>query len=123
MTTSSSLRPQVVIVGAGFGGLNAAVGLKKSPVDVLLIDRYNFHTFQPLLYQVATAGLEPEEIAHAVRGIFQKQGNVSFRLGEVVKVRADEKQVWLQDGARVGFDYLVVAAGATTAFFGVEGAE
>ncbi len=112
-----------MIVGAGFGGLNAAARLKRSPVDVLLIDRYNFHTFQPLLYQVATAGLEPEEIAHAVRGIFQNQENVSFRLGEVARVLPDEKAVILQDGFRIVFDYLIVAAGATTAFFGVDGAE
>ncbi len=120
-STSSSTR--VVIVGAGFGGLNAASRLENSPVEVLVIDRYNFHTFQPLLYQVATAGLEPEEIAHAVRGIFQKQRNVSFRLGEVVNVLPGEKQVELLGGDRIAFDYLILSAGATTSFFGVDGAE
>ncbi len=116
-------RPRVVIVGAGFGGLNAAVGLKNVPVDVLLIDRHNYHTFQPLLYQVATAGLEPEEIAHAVRGVFQKQRNVSFRLGTVVSIDPVAGSLALEDGSRTRYDYLVLAVGADTNYFGVAGAD
>ncbi len=115
--------PRVVVVGAGFGGLTLARSLRKEPVEVLLIDRQNYHTFQPLLYQVATAGLEPEEIAHAVRGIFQRQKNFSFRLAEVVGVDWADRAVLLVDGDRVSYDYLVLAAGLTTNFFGVEGAQ
>ncbi len=117
------MKPKVVIVGAGFGGINVARYLRKAPVDVLLIDKHNYHTFQPLLYQVATAGLEAEEIAHAVRGIFHKQNNFDFFLGEVTGVDWDRKHVIVKDGTQIDFDYLVLAAGATTNFFGVEGAE
>ena len=115
--------PRVVVVGAGFGGLTLARALRKAPVEVLLIDRQNYHTFQPLLYQVATAGLEPEEIAHAVRGIFQRQKNFHFRLGTVVGVDRAAKVVLLEDGDRIPFDYLVLATGVATNFFGIEGAE
>ncbi|MFK7845480.1 MAG: NAD(P)/FAD-dependent oxidoreductase [Rhodothermales bacterium] len=117
------MKPKVVIVGAGFGGINLARHLRKAPVDVLLIDKHNYHTFQPLLYQVATAGLEAEEIAHAVRGIFHKQNNFDFFLGEVTGVDWGRKHVIVKDGTQIDFDYLVLAAGATTNFFGVEGAE
>ena len=116
-------KPRVVVVGAGFGGLTLARSLRKAPVEVLLIDRQNYHTFQPLLYQVATAGLEPEEIAHAVRGIFQRQKNFRFRLGEVVGVDWADRTVRLKDGDRIPYDTLVLAAGLTTNFFGIEGAE
>ncbi len=117
------MKPRVVIVGAGFGGLSLARHLRRAPVDVILIDKNNYHTFQPLLYQVATAGLEAEEIAHAVRGIFHKQKNFNFHLGEVTGVHLTSKRVILHDGAEIEYDYLVLAAGATTNFFGVEGAE
>ncbi len=117
------MRPRVVIIGAGFGGLSAARHLRNAPVDVLLIDKNNYHTFQPLLYQVATAGLEAEEIAHAVRGIFHRQKNFDFYLGEVTGVDWDKRQLHILDGTLIPFDYLIVAAGATTNFFGVEGAE
>ena len=116
-------KPRVVVVGAGFGGLTLARALRKASVEVLLIDRQNYHTFQPLLYQVATAGLEPEEIAHAVRGIFQRQKNFHFRLGTVVGVDRAAKAVLLEDGDRIPFDYLVLATGVATNFFGIEGAE
>lgn len=76
-------RPRVIIIGAGFGGLFAARALRHEPVDVLLIDRHNFHTFTPLLYQVATCGLEAEEIAYPVRGIFRAGSSIDFLLGEV----------------------------------------
>ncbi|GIV60595.1 MAG: NADH dehydrogenase [Rhodothermaceae bacterium] len=116
-------RPRVVIVGAGFGGLTLARRLRKAPVELLLIDRHNYHTFQPLLYQVATAGLEPEEIAHAVRGIFQRQHNFHFLLGTVTGVDLAARRVRLADGTAIGYDYLVLAAGASTNYFGTEGAE
>src|SRR5579885_196068 len=76
-------RPRVVIVGAGFGGLTAAKRLRRLPVEVTLLDRHNYHTFTPLLYQVATAGLEPEEVAHAVRPILGRCRNLRFRMAEV----------------------------------------
>lgn len=123
MAASRGSRPRIVIVGAGFGGLTLARTLRKAPAEVLLIDRNNYHTFQPLLYQVATAGLEPEEIAHTVRGIFHNQSNFHFRLGTVTGVDWAEESVLLADGDRIGYDYLVLAAGASTNFFGVEGAE
>jgi NADH dehydrogenase len=115
--------PRVVIVGAGFGGLRLARTLRKVPVEVLLIDRNNYHTFQPLLYQVATAGLEPEEIVHTVRGIFQRHPRFRFRLGTVVGVDWPARAVLMDDGGRIAFDYLVLAAGAVTNYFGVPGAE
>ena len=116
-------KPCVVVVGAGFGGLTLARALRKAPVEVLLIDRQNYHTFQPLLYQVATAGLEPEEIAHAVRGIFQRQKNFHFRFGAVVGVDRAARVVRLEDGDRILYDYLVLATGVSTNFFGIDGAE
>lgn len=117
------MKPRVVIIGAGFGGLSLAKSLRKVPVDVLLIDRNNYHTFQPLLYQVATAGLEAEEIASAVRGIFHKQSNFQFLLGEVRDIDRANKAVVLANEERISYDYLVLSAGATTNYFGVEGAE
>ena len=118
----STKRPRVLIVGAGFGGLELARALRRAPVDILLIDRNNYHTFQPLLYQVATAALEPEEIAHSVRGIFQRQRNFRFRMGEVTDVRFDERRVIVDGRDALDYDYLVLAAGAVTNFFGVKGA-
>jgi NADH:ubiquinone reductase (H+-translocating) len=114
-------RARVVIVGAGFGGLNAARALRNAPVDVLVIDQHNFHTFQPLLYQVATAGLDAGDIAHQVRGIFRRQRNVRFLMGRVTGVSWDDRAVVLADGERVPFDYLVVAAGAVYHDFGTPG--
>ena len=111
----------VVIVGAGFGGLAAAKELAKSGRRVTIVDRHNYHTFQPLLYQVATAGLNAADVAYAVRGIFQRQPNVSFRQGEVVGVDWDRKVLRLDEG-ELAFDHLIVAAGATAAYFGIEGA-
>lgn len=120
---SGALVPRVVIVGAGFGGLEAAKALRKADVEVLLVDQHNYHTFQPLLYQVATAALEPEEIAHTVRGIYHGQENFNFRLAKVVGIDADGKRLLLEKGEPIGFDYLIVAAGATTNYFGIEGVE
>jgi NADH dehydrogenase len=114
--------PRVVCVGAGFGGLALARALDGAPVEVVLVDRNNFHLFQPLLYQVATAALEPEEIASAVRGVFQEQANVRFRLAEAAGVDWEGRRL-LTDGAPEPFDWLVVAAGARTASYGVPGVE
>lgn len=123
MTQTDTAKPRVVIVGAGFGGLTLARALRKAPVDILLIDKQNYHTFQPLLYQVATAGLEAEEIAHTVRGIFHHQRNFSFRMDTVAGFDLPGRRVMFADGAEIGYDFLVLATGAVTNYFGVEGAE
>lgn len=112
-------RPRVVIVGAGFGGLAAARMLAKAPVDVLLINRTNYHGFWPLLYQVATAGLEPESIAYPVRAILRRYRNASFLLAEVTGVDFARHLVHTNTGP-VSYDYLILAAGSTTNFFGNE---
>lgn len=110
-------RPRVVIVGGGFGGLYCARSLAGAPVRITLIDRRNYHLFQPLLYQVATASLSPADIASPIRGILKRQANVDVWLGEVVDVDVDQRHVVLKDG-RLDYDYLVVATGATHAYFG-----
>ena len=114
-------KPRVVVVGAGFAGLYVAKSLKRAPVEVLMIDQHNYHTFQPLLYQVATAGLEPSEIAHTVRGTFQRQKNFNFQMGTVTNVDRDAQIVELADGRRVPYDYLVMCAGAVYNDFGIPG--
>lgn len=119
----TSQRPKVVIVGAGFGGLFAARELAGQPVDVLLVDRNNFHTFTPLLYQVATAALDPSQIAHPVRTIFRKTTNVSFMLGEVKAIDEAARTVSITAGEREliePYDYLVLAAGSVPNYFGKE---
>src|SRR5215470_11939916 len=110
-------RTQVAIVGAGFGGLLAARTLAKQPLKITLIDQNNFHTFQPLLYQVATAGLSPGEIAAPIRWILRGHKNVQVLLGEVVDFNLDRRVVQLRD-ASVSYDYLIVAAGARHSYFG-----
>ncbi|HEY7684649.1 MAG TPA: NAD(P)/FAD-dependent oxidoreductase [Gemmatimonadales bacterium] len=112
----------VVIIGAGFGGLRAARALRKAPVQVVLVDQHNYHLFQPLLYQVATAGLEPEEIAKPVRAILRGQKNLEFRLACVTGIDLGARRV-LTDGHPIPYDFLVVAAGAQTNFFGLAGVE
>ncbi len=115
------MNPKVIIIGAGFAGLNAAKQLKDAPVDILMIDKNNYHTFQPLLYQVATAGLEVGDIAHQVRGIFKNQSNFRFRQAEVSNIDWQSKEVILKDNNRLAFDYLIIAAGAIYNNFGVQG--
>jgi NADH dehydrogenase len=114
-------KPRVIIIGAGFGGLDAARSLAGKSVAVLLIDRNNFHTFTPLLYQVATSGLDPSEIAYPVRHIFANEPNVDFLLGEVTHINCSEQLVHIQTNGRVQvepYDYLIIATGSTTNHFG-----
>ena len=109
--------PNVVIIGAGFAGLNAARGLARAPVHVVVFDRHNYHLFQPLLYQVATAALSPADIAFPIRAIFRRQRNVDVVLAEVQAIDLARNCV-RTDGMEVDYDYLVVAAGATHSYFG-----
>jgi NADH dehydrogenase len=111
-------KPQVVIIGGGFAGLNAAKGLRDAPVKVTLIDRRNHHLFAPLLYQVATAQLSAANIAQPIRGITRGQKNLSVVLGEVESIDTDAQQVRVEDGTVFPYDYLIVAAGATHSYFG-----
>ncbi len=109
--------PRVVIVGAGFGGLNAAQALAKAPVQITVIDRKNFHTFQPLLYQVATAGLSPGEIAAPIRSILRSHKNVEVLMAEVSAFDPERRTVMTSE-ANIPYDYLIVAAGAGHSYFG-----
>lgn len=116
-------RSRVIVIGAGFGGLNVAKQLVKQPVDVLLIDRNNFHLFTPLLYQVATCGLDPSQIAYPVRRLFRNAQNVRFRLGEVTEINTHAKTITVKENEVLHiepYDYLVIAAGSTNNFFGNE---
>ncbi len=117
MSDDRNGRVRVVIVGAGFGGLAAAHALRNAPVDVTLIDKRNYHLFQPLLYQVATAGLSPSQIASPIRGIVRRQRNATVLMGKVTGVDAAGKAVLLGD-QRVSYDYLIIATGARHAYFG-----
>src|SRR6266700_3046045 len=109
---------RVVILGGGFGGLAAAQKLKRAPVEVTLVDRRNFHLFQPLLYQVATGSLSPGEIAAPLRGVLSKQKNTQVLLGEAVDVDPDAKRVILRDGAAFEYDSLIVGTGTQTSYYG-----
>jgi NADH:ubiquinone reductase (H+-translocating) len=109
---------KVVIVGGGFGGLSAALRLKSELVDVTMVDRRNYHLFQPLLYQVATGSLSPGEIAAPLRSVLSKQKNTRVWLGTVVDVDPESKRVFLEDGAILPYDSLIVAAGSQTSYFG-----
>jgi NADH:ubiquinone reductase (H+-translocating) len=110
--------PHVVVVGGGFGGLWAARALRDAPVRITLVDRGNHHLFQPLLYQVATAGLSAPNIAAPLRHILRRQKNVTVLLGEVDGIAPDAKQVRLADGRTLDYDHLLLASGATHAYFG-----
>lgn len=117
-TNPASTRPHVVIIGCGFGGLEAARKLQRADVDVTVIDKTNHHLFQPLLYQVATAGLAAPSIAAPVRALFRKQANVTTLLAEVTGIDPAAHSIQLADGSHVAYDHLIVAAGATHSYFG-----
>ena len=119
MTTvdSSHPRPRVVIIGAGFGGLSAVKQLARAPFDITVVDRHNYHLFQPLLYQVATAALSPGDIAAPIRGIVRRQQNVNVILAKVSGVDTARGEV-LAEGRRIPFDDLIIATGAEHAYFG-----
>src|SRR5216683_4393977 len=111
--------PRVAILGGGFGGLNAAKALRRAPVRVTLVDRRNHYLFQPLLYQVATAALNPSDIASPIRRILRGQRNACVILGDALSIDTQKKIVQLADG-ELAYDYLIVAAGATHSYFGHE---
>lgn len=115
-------RPHVVVVGAGFGGLALARHLRDQPVDVTIVDRHNFHTFLPLLYQVATSGLNAADVAHSVRAIFQDEDTIDVRMGTVTGVDWDAGDLLFDGETPIAFDHLVVAVGSSTNYFGVDGA-
>src|SRR5687768_1768540 len=110
--------PHVVILGGGFGGLSAARHFRRQPVRVTLLDRRNHHLFQPLLYQVATATLSPGDIAAPIRWVLRRQRNLRVLLGEAQAIDAVTRRILLVDGATLEYDYLIVATGASHAYFG-----
>lgn len=114
----TAARPRVVVVGAGFGGLACVQALATTPVEITLVDRRNYHLFQPLLYQVATAALSPADIAWPIRAILRGQSNVEVQLGRVTGVDRKRRMVLLEDGRMLPFDMLVIATGARHAYFG-----
>ncbi|HEY0157536.1 MAG TPA: NAD(P)/FAD-dependent oxidoreductase [Thermoanaerobaculia bacterium] len=113
----SERRPHILIIGGGFAGLYTARGVRHLDADVTLLDRHNYHLFQPLLYQVATAGLNPSDIAAPIRGILRRQKNVSVILGEATSIDVASRRVQLADGASLTYDLLVLATGATHSYF------
>jgi NADH dehydrogenase len=115
-------RPVIIIVGAGFGGLNSAKTLRHAQADVIMVDRNNYHLFQPLLYQVATAGLSPSEIAYPVRAIFRRQSNFSFRMAEVQSIDLAGRQLNTSTG-QMPYDYLILAFGGENNYFGLTSVE
>ena len=118
---SAARKQRIVVVGGGFGGMTAAKTLARLPVEVTLVDRHNFHTFSPLLYQVATSGLAPDDIAPNLRGIVQRHANVDTVMAEVRGVDLERRAVVVEDGPPIPYDVLVLAAGAVSSDFGVPG--
>lgn len=116
---SSQIHPKIVIIGAGFGGIAIAKSFKNKPVDVLLVDQHNYHNFQPLMYQIATGGLEPDSIAYPVRRIFRNHKNVSFRMTKVLEVNIQEQTINTTIG-HISYDFLVIATGSTNNYFNFE---
>ncbi|MEL6610777.1 MAG: NAD(P)/FAD-dependent oxidoreductase [Bacteroidota bacterium] len=116
-------RPRIVVIGSGHAGLEACKALSGEDVDVLMVDRNNYHKFQPLLYQVATSGLQTGHICMPVRHIFQQQDNFDFRLATVLGVDLEAQLVHVEEGPPIHYDSLIVGAGASVAYYGVEGAE
>jgi NADH dehydrogenase len=120
---SAKSLPSVVIIGAGFGGLWAIESLDNAPVEVLLIDQNNYHTFYPLLYQVGAAELAPEQIASPVRSILHRRKNTQFLMEKVERIDLESKTVHCIDGRAVPYDFLVLSTGSVSSFFGIPGAE
>ena len=116
-------RPHVVVVGGGFAGLQCIRSLRKADVDITLVDRHTYNAFQPLLYQVATAGLNPGDVTYFLRAARMSQPNVNFRQGELVRIVPDDHKIVFKDNSEMLFDYLVLCTGATTNYFGTKGAE
>src|SRR3954465_1872498 len=116
-------RPHVVVIDSGFGGIRATKRLTDVDVDITLIEPNNFHTFQPLLYQVATAGLDADDIGFPIRRIFRRYRSVSFVLGDVPAIDLTGRSVTVRDGRTFSFDFLVIAAGTTSTSFGLEGVD
>src|SRR5579875_3502547 len=121
MVTGMAQKPRVVVVGGGFGGLSLIQGLRRAPVDIVLVDRRNHHLFQPLLYQVATAALSPAEIAQPIRAILRGVPNVTVLLDEAVGVDAVSRRLLLRDGEALEYDFLVLATGVEYDYFGHPG--
>ncbi|MBB5394341.1 NAD(P)/FAD-dependent oxidoreductase [Mucilaginibacter sp. AK015] len=117
MDAKRNARPRVVIIGGGFGGVQLAKKLKNAPVEVLLLDKHNYHTFQPLLYQVATGAIEGDSIGFPIRRIFSRQKNFTFHLAEVQNINTESNTITANIGD-ISYDYLVIATGANTNFFG-----
>jgi NADH dehydrogenase len=116
-----AIRPHVVVVGSGFGGLNAVRRLVKAPVDITVVDRNNYHGFWPLLYQVATAGLGSDDIAHPIRAIYSRYSNVDVRVGTVTGIDLDERVVSIEGEPALRYAYLVLSAGSSANDFGIAG--
>ncbi|MBN1239222.1 MAG: FAD-dependent oxidoreductase, partial [Gammaproteobacteria bacterium] len=120
MSSTAARGPRIVIVGAGFGGLFAAKALARADADVIIVDRHNYHLFQPLLYQVATAGLPASDIAWPIRSMLRRQRNTAVLMDTVTAIELDAGRVRLRGREPIGFDYLIVATGATHSYFGHE---
>ncbi|MGH9003420.1 MAG: NAD(P)/FAD-dependent oxidoreductase, partial [Acidimicrobiia bacterium] len=120
---SASQRPHVLVLGGGFGGVGAARKLGEADVDVTLVDQHDYHTFQPLLYQVATDLLETSACGHPLRDLFHEQPNVTVHEATVVGIDLDRRVVEFEEMAPLGYDYLVVGLGARVTYFGCEGSE
>jgi NADH dehydrogenase len=117
-STGARIRPRVVIIGGGFGGLHAALGLADQPVDVTIVDRRNYHLFQPLLYQVALAVLSPADIGQPIRSVVRDHSNIQVLMDEVMGFDMAQQRVLLKTGSQLEFDYLVLATGSTHSYFG-----
>jgi NADH dehydrogenase len=122
VTATEGERPRVLVLGGGFAGIGAARNLKKSDVDVVVLDKHDYHTFQPLLYQVATDLLEPSEVGHPLRDLFHEQPNARVHETAVTAIDLEKREVQLAEMAPLAYDYLVLGLGAEVNFFGVEGA-
>ena len=119
---TGTARPRVLVLGGGFAGIGAAQKLHKSDVDVVLIDKHDYHTFQPLLYQVATGLLEQPAVGHPIRDLFHKQDNARLHKDRVAAIDLEAREVKFDELGPLGYDYLIFGLGAEVNFFGVEGA-